>query len=104
MPMPSGTWNAQNSACVWHGSVDEQHRSCVMVRQLPELDEVMLIGSTNVAVIPVSPVVLGARLGFEVRRDPDFLPGLGTFDHFSIEIDDRVVCTIAVARARNHSQ
>lgn len=54
-----------------------------------------MYGATSLAAIPLAAAALAERLGIAVQRDPDFMPGLGTFDFFSIEIDDRVLCTIA---------
>jgi hypothetical protein len=66
-----------------------------MLRPLPKMDEVKMIGASVVASIPIGAAALATRLGIELRRDPDFMPGLGTFAFFACEIDDRVLCTIA---------
>jgi hypothetical protein len=71
----------------------------VMIRTLADTDEVKMIGATILASIPIAATTLAERLGVELRRDPDFMPGLGTFDFFACEIDGNVLCTIASSDA-----
>jgi hypothetical protein len=67
-----------------------------MLRSLPESDEFLLIGASDVAWLPIPAATLAQRVGIKLRTDDDFAPGLGTFEFFTCEIDDSgVVFTIA---------
>ncbi len=66
------------------------------MRLLPESDEFLLIGASDVACLSIPAATLAPRVGVELRTDPDFAPGLGTFEFFTCVIDEGgVVFTIA---------
>jgi len=67
----------------------------LMLRPLSDIDEVKMIGARPLASIPIPAATLAEHLGLELRRDPDFMPGLGTFQFFTCELGNGVLFTVA---------
>jgi hypothetical protein len=66
-----------------------------MLRSGSAIDEVKMYGATDLAWIPIGAADLATRIGVALRRDPDFMPGLGPFDVFFGETDDGVTFSFA---------